>query len=114
MPPPSLPLPPRLVKFNRVNVLTIFIESNQGDEDTTVVQKLALFGSGAPPPPPLLRHCAWEARLTSHAPGCCWIGRSISFRRQLSAAELATQSPACAAGDSFNVAEIKDVSKEEK
>lgn len=30
----------------QVNVLTIFIESNQGDEDTTIVQKLAVFGSG--------------------------------------------------------------------
>ncbi|PSC75971.1 PITH domain-containing protein [Micractinium conductrix] len=53
----------KLVKFTKVNCLTIFIESNQGDEDTTIVQKLALFGSS---------------------------------------------------GDSFNVAAIKDVSKEEK
>lgn len=30
----------------QVNVLTVFIESNQGDEDTTIVQKLALYGSG--------------------------------------------------------------------
>ncbi|KAL4420910.1 hypothetical protein ABPG77_001251 [Micractinium sp. CCAP 211/92] len=36
----------KLVKFTKVNVLTIFIESNQGDEDTTIVQKLAIFGSG--------------------------------------------------------------------
>ncbi|EFN56865.1 hypothetical protein CHLNCDRAFT_144492 [Chlorella variabilis] len=43
-----------------VNVLTVFIESNQGDEETTIVQKVAVFGSG---------------------------------------------------GDTFNVAEIKDVSK---
>lgn len=38
-------LPRRLVKFTRCNVLTVFVESNQGDEDTTVVQKLAVFGS---------------------------------------------------------------------
>ena len=41
-------------------MLTVFIESNQGDEETTIVQKVAVFGSG---------------------------------------------------GDTFNVAEIKDVSK---
>ncbi|KAI3426924.1 hypothetical protein D9Q98_006868 [Chlorella vulgaris] len=52
----------KLVKFSKVNVLTLFVESNQGDEDTTVIQKLAVFGSG---------------------------------------------------GDTFNVAQIKDVSKEE-
>ena len=46
--PSHKPLPPffpRLVKFQRVNVLTIFIESNQGDADSTVVQKLAVYGS---------------------------------------------------------------------
>lgn len=52
----------KLVKFQRVSCLTIFIESNQEDEDTTLVQKLAVFGS---------------------------------------------------AGDTFNVADIKDVSKEQ-
>ncbi|KAL4854274.1 PITH domain-containing protein [Chlorella vulgaris] len=52
----------KLVKFSKVNVLTLFVESNQGDEDTTIIQKLAVFGSG---------------------------------------------------GDTFNVAQIKDVSKEE-
>ena len=36
----------RLVKFAKVNVLTLFVEGNQGDADTTVVQKLAVFGSG--------------------------------------------------------------------
>ena len=30
-----------------VNVLTIFVESNQGDEGTTIIQKLAVFGSSA-------------------------------------------------------------------
>ncbi|KAI7836452.1 hypothetical protein COHA_009669 [Chlorella ohadii] len=53
----------KLVKFTKVNVLTIFVESNQGDEGTTIIQKLAVFGS---------------------------------------------------TGDSFNVAEIKDLSKEDK
>lgn len=52
-----------LVKFNKVFCLTIFIASNQEDEDTTVIQKLAIFGS---------------------------------------------------AGDSFNVSEIKDISKEQE
>ena len=60
--PSSCPRPERrLVKFQRVNCLTLFIESNQGDADTTIVQKIALLGS---------------------------------------------------AGDSFNVAAIKNVSKE--
>ena len=35
----------RLVKFSRVNCLTIFVESNQGDEETTVIQKIALIGA---------------------------------------------------------------------
>lgn len=35
-----------LCLLRQVNVLTVFIESNQGDEDTTIVQKLALYGSG--------------------------------------------------------------------
>ncbi|KAL4529264.1 hypothetical protein Ndes2526B_g04093 [Nannochloris sp. 'desiccata'] len=38
-------VPLRLVKFNRVNCLTIFVESNQGDEDTTIIQKIAIQGS---------------------------------------------------------------------
>lgn len=33
------------MKFNRVNCLTIFVESNQGDEDTTIIQKIAIQGS---------------------------------------------------------------------
>lgn len=40
------PVALRLVKFSRVNCLTIFVESNQGDEETTVVTKLVLLGSG--------------------------------------------------------------------
>ncbi|KAK9806283.1 hypothetical protein WJX72_008448 [[Myrmecia] bisecta] len=40
------PLLLKFVKFQRVNVLTVFIEDNQGDEDTTRVQKIALFGQG--------------------------------------------------------------------
>ena len=35
----------RYVKFQAVNVLTIFIEDNQGDEETTRIHKIALFGS---------------------------------------------------------------------
>lgn len=40
------PLPPRLkfVKFQNVTMLSIFIESNQGGEETTKVQKIALLG----------------------------------------------------------------------
>ncbi|KXZ54107.1 hypothetical protein GPECTOR_5g21 [Gonium pectorale] len=38
-------LPLKLVKFNNVDVLSIFVESNQGDEETTKLCKLALFGS---------------------------------------------------------------------
>ena len=34
----------KLVKFTNVTVLNIFIESNQGGEETTKVQKIALFG----------------------------------------------------------------------
>ena len=36
----------RFVKFQRVNVLSIFVEDNQGDEDTTIIQKIVLTGSG--------------------------------------------------------------------
>ena len=35
----------RYVKFQSVTKLSIFIESNQGDEETTVLQKIAIFGS---------------------------------------------------------------------
>lgn len=38
-------VPLQVVKFSRVNCLTIFVESNQGDEETTVVQKLAVLGT---------------------------------------------------------------------
>ena len=41
-----LPLLRRLVKFNNVNKLSIFIEDNQGEEDVTRIQKLVLYGSG--------------------------------------------------------------------
>lgn len=34
----------RFVKFQNVNALTIFIESNQGDEDTTKVSKIQILG----------------------------------------------------------------------
>lgn len=34
----------RPVKFSRVNCLTIFVESNQGDADTTIIQKIAILG----------------------------------------------------------------------
>lgn len=40
-------IPCRLVKFTKVNCLTLFVEGNQGDEDTTIIQKLAVFGSCA-------------------------------------------------------------------
>jgi hypothetical protein len=39
------PLPLRMVKFNAVNLLTVFIESNQGGEETTRVSKLVLVGT---------------------------------------------------------------------
>jgi PITH domain len=32
------------VKFQSVQHLTIFIEDNQGDEDATRIQKIALYG----------------------------------------------------------------------
>ena len=35
----------RYVKFQRVVKLSIFVESNQEDEETTVIQKLAIYGS---------------------------------------------------------------------
>ena len=38
-------IPLKLVKFNRVNCLSIFVESNQEDEDTTIIQKIAILGS---------------------------------------------------------------------
>ena len=36
----------RLVKFQNVNVLTVFVESNQGDEETTIIQQIKVIGSG--------------------------------------------------------------------
>lgn len=36
----------RLVKFQRVNVLTIFFASNQGDKETTIIQQISLIGTG--------------------------------------------------------------------
>lgn len=36
----------RLVKFQRVNVLTIFFASNQGDKESTIVQQISLIGTG--------------------------------------------------------------------
>ena len=38
-------MPCRLVKFQKVNVLTIFVGSNQGDEETTIIQRIALTGT---------------------------------------------------------------------
>ena len=35
----------RFVKFQGVSKLSIFIEDNQGEAETTRVQKIALFGS---------------------------------------------------------------------
>ena len=35
----------RPVKFSRVNCLTIFIESNQEDEETTIIEKIAILGN---------------------------------------------------------------------
>lgn len=40
------PLQLRVVKFQRINCLTIFVESNQGDEETTVIEKIQLWGEG--------------------------------------------------------------------
>jgi len=34
----------RFTKFQQLNTLSIFISSNQGDEDTTRIQKIAIFG----------------------------------------------------------------------
>jgi hypothetical protein len=56
-------------------VLTLFVESNQGDEDTTVIQKLAVFGSGGQ----LLAHLAqrfpllrtWSASVCAIAAAAC-------------------------------------------
>lgn len=39
------PIPLKLVKFNNVDVLSVFIADNQGGEDTTRVTKLALMGT---------------------------------------------------------------------
>ena len=34
----------RFTKFQQLNTLSIFVSSNQGDEDTTVISKIAIFG----------------------------------------------------------------------
>lgn len=34
----------RPVKFSRVNSLSIFVETNQGDEDSSIIQKIVLMG----------------------------------------------------------------------
>ena len=52
----------RVARFSRVSHLTIFVDDNAEDSDTTVIEKIQLLGSG---------------------------------------------------GDSFNVAEIKDISKDQ-
>ncbi|KAK9848842.1 hypothetical protein WJX84_010986 [Apatococcus fuscideae] len=39
------PVTLRFVKFQSVNTLSIFVESNQGDAETTIIQKIALQGS---------------------------------------------------------------------
>lgn len=38
-------LPLRLVKFNRVHCLTLFIQSNRDDEDSTILQKIVFLGT---------------------------------------------------------------------
>lgn len=38
-------IPLKVVKFSRVNCLSVFVESNQGDEDTTRIEKISLLGS---------------------------------------------------------------------
>lgn len=94
-----------------VNVLTIFVESNQGDEDTTIIQKLAVFGSSAFVHAPTAVHaaCNYVVRFAPHPRMWCLC---------VQPADPAHRPPACclpaAAGDSFNVAEIKDISKEDK
>ncbi len=41
----SLLLCCRLTKFQAVHILSIFIEDNQEEEETTQVQKIVLYGS---------------------------------------------------------------------
>ncbi|GMH32214.1 hypothetical protein BSKO_00048 [Bryopsis sp. KO-2023] len=41
----GIPVDLRFVKFQQVNTLTFFIESNQGDEDTTKITKIIIYGS---------------------------------------------------------------------
>lgn len=38
------PIALKFVKFQSVTVLTIFVESNQGDEEATKISKIALAG----------------------------------------------------------------------
>lgn len=38
-------IPLKLVKFQKVNVLTIFVGSNQGGEETTIIQRISLTGT---------------------------------------------------------------------
>ena len=33
------------MKFQSVNTLSVFVESNQGDAETTIIQKIAMQGS---------------------------------------------------------------------
>jgi hypothetical protein len=42
---PSSISPCRFVKFQNVTMLSIFLEDNQGEEETTQVQKIILYGS---------------------------------------------------------------------
>jgi hypothetical protein len=42
----------RFVKFQNVRSITLFIESNQEDEDSTLLQKIQLLGSLCVPPLP--------------------------------------------------------------
>ena len=92
-----------MVKFQRVNCLTIFVESNQGDEDTTLIQKLTLLGSSG---------SRWGGGLRGRAMGgaaapCEKYGLLIPLPRHPPIHFVRT-------GDTFNVAEIKDISKEDK
>ena len=39
-------VPLRPVKYSKINWLTIFVESNQGDEETTIIEKIVILGTG--------------------------------------------------------------------